>query len=351
MGIASLLFVAALSTMSVNRYPNDQYPVIRPPEFVGGEADWLNTKPLSIKDLKGKVVLVDFWEYTCVNCIRTFPYMNEWWNRYKDKGLVIVGIHTPEFKFAADRENVAAAVKRFGLQFPILIDSKVANWDNYLNNYWPMKYLIDKDGKIVYEHAGEGNYGATELAIQKLLKEANPKVELPKIMDSVRDTDKPGAVCYPTTQELYAGLRGFDNGQYGITEFRPGITLDYPAPNDIQEGLMYLTGTWRAEEDHIESRGDHSTLELQYKAKEANAVLKPTSGTVRMEVFQDGLPIAKEDAGPDVKFEDGRAIVTVSDARMYALVVNRKWGHHRLSLRPLGPGVGVYSFTFSTSCE
>src|SRR5438034_10354573 len=136
-------------------------PGVRAPEFPKG-VTWLNSPPLTLKQLRVKVVLVDFWEYTCVNCIRTFPYLKEWDRRYRDKGLVIVGVHTPEFAFARQVENVRRAAAGFGFQYPLAVDSDYKIWNAYDNHYWPAKYLIDKNGILRYTHFGEGNYGNTE---------------------------------------------------------------------------------------------------------------------------------------------------------------------------------------------
>ncbi len=178
--LGSLALMATLGVLAVgcgravggNQLAGIAYPVVRAPEFAGEADDWLNSKPLRIRDLRGKVVLVDFWEYTCVNCIRTFPYLVEWHRRYADKGLVIVGIHTPEFEFAKAKQNVQAAARRFGLTFPILVDSDYKNWEAYANRYWPRKYLIDKSGIVRYVHAGfrKGDEAEIDAHVADLLK-------------------------------------------------------------------------------------------------------------------------------------------------------------------------------------
>ena len=138
------------------------------PEFTGIEK-WLNSEPLSMQKLRGKVVLVDFWTYTCINCINTLPYVKQWNQKYKDQGLVVVGVHTPEFPFERTTRNVADAIKRFGIEYPVAQDNQYKTWDAYRNQYWPAFYLIDKGGNIVYRHFGEGRYAETEAEIQRLL--------------------------------------------------------------------------------------------------------------------------------------------------------------------------------------
>lgn len=303
-----------------------------------------------MKQLKGKVVLVDFWEYTCVNCIRTLPYVKSWWAKYKDKGLVIVGIHTPEFKFAANRDNVAAAVQRFGLDFPILIDSGNKNWDAYVANYWPRKYLIDRNGRIVFDHVGEGGYGETEAKIQSLLREVNPEVQLPRITEPIRAEDRPGAVCYPETPELYVGMRGAENGQFGYQDYKIGDPVKYAFPADFKEGVIYLRGIWTPQMEFMEA-ATGSSLAIHFRANEANAVMRPATAATKLQVFEDGKPIDRKAAGPDVVFEGGLPVVHVNSPRMYALVKSDTWGEHDLELKALAPGLQVYSFTFSSTCK
>jgi thiol-disulfide isomerase/thioredoxin len=138
------------------------------PEFTGIEK-WLNSEPLTVQQLKGKVVLVDFWTYTCINCVRTLPYVKSWYGKYKDKGLVVVGVHTPEYPFERSTENVQNAIKRFDIQYPVAQDNRYATWRAYGNQYWPAVYLVNKKGQVVYKHFGEGNYERTEEAIRSLL--------------------------------------------------------------------------------------------------------------------------------------------------------------------------------------
>ncbi|HVT13501.1 MAG TPA: redoxin family protein [Fimbriimonadaceae bacterium] len=324
---------------------------LKAPDFIGTADDWINSKPIKLSDLKGKVVLVDFWEYTCVNCIRTFPYVKEWYERYHDKGLEVVMVHTPEFEFAKKKENVAEAVRRFGFTWPVLVDSQYKNWDAYGSQYWPNKYLIDKDGKIVFNHAGEGSYGEFEQHIQEELRRANPGVELPPIMEPIRPSDRPGAVCYPTTPEMYAGTRGFSNGQFGYPSFEVGKTQSYIFPPEEAEGVFYLSGSWTPQEEHLDAAPSGSALSIRYRAKEANIVLRRSGPPVKIEVLQDGLPIPRENMGSDLSVEDGQTILNLDQPRMYSVTINQKWGRHQLEFRPLAPGVQVYSFTFSTACE
>jgi thiol-disulfide isomerase/thioredoxin len=146
------------------------------PEFTGID-HWLNSPPLSMRELRGKVVLVDFWTYSCINCINTLPYVKQWHQKYKDQGLVVVGVHTPEFAFEKSTANVQEAIKRFDIRYPVAQDNAYATWSAYHNQYWPATYLIDAQGRIVYQHFGEGNYAETEAVIQKLLAQRTSQPE------------------------------------------------------------------------------------------------------------------------------------------------------------------------------
>jgi thiol-disulfide isomerase/thioredoxin len=164
--IKTLLGTAALaSALSAQAGP---VPPTAAPAFAGIDT-WLNSPPLTMPQLRGKVVLVDFWTYTCINCIRTLPYVKSWYDKYKSQGLVVVGVHTPEYPYERSTENVTAALKRFDIRYPVAQDNRYATWDAYRNQFWPATYLIDKSGRIVYTHFGEGQYEETEATIRRLL--------------------------------------------------------------------------------------------------------------------------------------------------------------------------------------
>ena len=361
LGVASTLFFATSAARHGGSGSLDsgagvpalfpQEPAGRAPEFPKG-VTWLNSLPQTLKQLRGKVVLVDFWEYTCVNCIRTLPYVKEWDRRYRDKGLVIIGVHTPEFAFAKQVNNVRKAVADFALTYPIAVDSGYKIWNAYNNRYWPAKYLIDKNGVIRYSHFGEGNYGNTEAQIQALLKEINPRVALPAVLEALRPEDNDGAVCYPVTPELYAGsLRG----ELGSRPTGSGGTL-YEAPGEHEDGMIYPHGAWvQGPESLVHTRqtaAPQDYIALKYHALGANVVLKPERGKpIRLEVEQDGKPVARADRGEDIRYDSaGRSYVLVDQPRMYRLAKNAKFGTRELKLLATDEGLGLYSFTF-TSCE
>jgi thiol-disulfide isomerase/thioredoxin len=310
------------------------------PELEGGTS--VQGGPVSIRALRDKaVVLVDFWDFTCVNCIRTLPYVAEWHRRYASQGLVVVGVHAPEFSFAREGSFVADAAVRFGLEYPIVLDNDYAIWRAYSNSFWPAKYLIDGKRRIRYYHFGEGSYEQTEVAIQQALRDLNSAVELPPPMSVLRDTDKPGAVCYRVTPELYLGhARGQFGNPAGIAKDAPH---DYVDSGRHMEGLAYLDGLWRVEQEFARSEAAGATLAIRYTSKEVNLVMAPPPGvTVRAEVTLG----EDEGAGEDVVELDGRAFVSIDRPRMYNLVANDSVVSGSLAWRAEQPGLSVYAFTF-----
>ena len=311
---------------------------------------WINSQPLQLSDLKGKVVLVDFWEYTCINCIRTMPYVKEWWARYKDRGLVIIGVHTPEFEFAKKVENVQAAVKRFGITYPVVVDSEYRTWRAFGNNYWPREYLFDANGKLQHDHAGEGGYRETELAIQRLLAEAGQPGPWPEPMALVQPTDDTGRACHRITPETYLGYsRGTAGNSGGL---RDDQTADYRLPAQPGEDSWALEGSWLSAREYVSPAGEGAKLALKYGAAQVYLVAHAAPGPPqKLYVSQDGAPATKT-AGTDLKADEhGRTYILVDADRMYRLVDNGKWGTHDLTLTAADRGLELYSFTFGTSCE
>jgi cytochrome c biogenesis protein CcdA/thiol-disulfide isomerase/thioredoxin len=300
------------------------------PELVAG-GKWFNSDPLKISELKGKVVLVDFWTYTCINCIRTLPYMRDWHAKYADKGLVIIGVHTPEFEFEKSSENVQKAIDDFDLKYPVMQDNNYTTWRAYDNHYWPAKYLIDKDGKIRYTHFGEGKYDETEEAIQELLAEAGSQVD--------ENIDNPSYSIDTRTPELYLGY-----GRMGYfaepSQLREDKKFTYTLPDEIAINHFAYGGEWTVEEERAMPEKD-AELVLGFDAKDVFLVMR-ASGEGKVKVLLDGKPIDKDVAGSDVV--DG--IVTVTKDRLYTLVKLGQEGQHYLKLEFLDPGVELYAFTF-----
>jgi len=320
-----------------------------------GATGWINTPALTPQNLRGKVVLVDFWEYTCINCLRTLPYLREWYRRYANDGLVIVGVHTPEFKFSSLAKNVADAAKRLGVTWPVVLDSDHAVWERYHNSIWPHEYLYDQNGRLIESVEGEGNYPQTESAIQTLLKQRNPALRLPRVMALLpQDSyDKPGAVCYPHTPEILVSVGRGGTVANASTFIDPSNDNNFTDSGEHhQDGAMYLQGFWHQAPQAVIFAGGDGYAAFDYRAIEVVGVLKPENGAaVRANVLQDGKPLARQDAGTDVRYDSrGNSYVTVDAPRAYELVMNKRYGAHELRLQPDGLGLGIYSFDFE-SCE
>lgn len=324
---------------------------VRAPAFPPGQ--WLNTNhPLSLIELRGRAVLVDFWEYSCINCLRTLPYLRQWHARYA--GLTIIGVHTPEFPFGRERAQIEAAVRELNIPYPVFLDNDYRVWDAFANRFWPAKYLIDRDGYIRYAGHGEGGYETFEAAIQAALREADPDVSLPPILPPLRPEDRPGAVCYRPTPELHAGL---DRGALGNPEgYAGGVPMFYRLPADRPLGAFYVAGAWQAGIEHLAYQGHtEGLLHLPYEAVEVNAVLTPHAEMVErvlhpepavVEIWQDDKPLDADRRGDDL-LPDGR--VPVDRPRLYNLVRNPGFERHELTLRVKTRGFAVYAFSF-TGC-
>jgi cytochrome c biogenesis protein CcdA/thiol-disulfide isomerase/thioredoxin len=303
------------------------------PEFTETE-DWFNTpgdKPLTMTGLRGKVVLIDFWTYSCINCIRTLPYLNAWYERYAKDGLVIVGVHTPEFPFEREASNVEQAIKTEGIKYPVVQDNESGTWNAYGNLYWPAEYFVDSRGQVRYAHFGEGNYGEKEQVIRELLTEAGhpPGKELSGAHGMAAEEGV-------TTPESYLGserAEDFNNGL--IKQGRQAFTLKQPGPNELSYG-----GVWNIEEQ-IATAQNGARLALNFGARRVYLVLGSPGKPRRMKVLLDGKPIAAADDGADVH----NGYVTVTDERLYNLVELPKVEKHVLELVP-EEGVQGYAFTF-----
>ena len=310
---------------------------------------WLNSPPLSFRQLRGRVVLVDFWDYTCVNCIRTLPYVQAWHERYRDKGLTVIGVHTPEFTFAQYESNVERGIREFGLTYPIVVDSNREIWKAFANRYWPTKYLLDKDSYLRYGHFGEGGYVECEQVIQELLREIDPNLNLPGIMTPLREEDHPGAVCYRPSGELYLGHQRGRIGNEG--GFRQDQIADYDFPGKVEENVFYAEGRWASTAEYFEAAGEGPhALKLKYQAAAVNLVMAAPRGTVvEVRLLQDEKPLARNQAAKDTRFRSsGESYVVVDAARMYSLVDNHDFAEHQLELQ-CSPGVAAFAFTF-TGC-
>ena len=311
-------------------------PVIgRAPEFSGTQ-EWFNTPdgtPLTMASLLGKVVLIDFWTYSCINCIRTQPYLKALYAKYHDQGLEIVGVHTPEFPFEKDAGNVEDAVKAAGLEYPVVQDNDYTVWDSYANQYWPAEYFVDAKGDVRYAHFGEGDYDHKEEVVRSLLAEAGRDPGSGKNDADSQVTMVSGGV---TTPESYLGSARAQNFSNGLILDGPHDfgKLKSPGPDQLAYG-----GKWLISPDIATSAGGR--LGLNFGARRVYLVLGSPGGPKKVKVMLDGKPITAADAGKDVK--NGSA--EIDGQRLYSLVDLPETGRHQLSLS-LPSGVQGYAFTF-----
>jgi thiol-disulfide isomerase/thioredoxin len=340
-----------------NSYGAELAARIAAPDFRG--KTWVNSPPLKLPQLRGKVVLVDFWEYTCINCIRTFPYLRRWNELYAPAGLIIIGVHTPEFAFAKNPANVTNAVKRFGFSFPVVLDNDENIWHAFHNAAWPADYLIDKDGRIAYMHIGEGDYGETELAIRKLLKEARPALDFSNPRYTIpadANADIDAAVCRRATPETYLGFARTSNlsNPGGEDETQE---VHYLAPQKLPLDDFALDGDWKAGDEfvrHVRSSTQlKDAVELHYEAKSVYLVAGSDDGSMKLlYVMQDGKSLAPNSRGVDVQLDvKGDSYIALGGKRMYYVVNNPDFGEHMLTLSTSALGVSLYSFTFGNNCE
>lgn len=304
------------------------------PDFVGIEK-WLNTPiPLSMNALKGKVVLVDFWTYTCINCIRTLPYITGWYEKYKDQGFVVVGIHTPEFEFEKKTENVMNAMKQYNIHYPVAQDNQYATWNAYRNQYWPAHYLIDAQGIIRETHFGEGKYKETEKSIQDLLSEMGKKPETSTI-------DLPDAT--PREQmspETYLGYSRME--RFVSLENVTGGTQNFTLPLSLPVHYFGFGGEWIVEKQFTTSK-KNSVLEFMFSSNKVFLVITPKTPEDIIKVLIDGKKADDSNKGIDVK--DG--FVTLDQPRLYNLIdLKEKKNSHLLRLEFDSEGIEVYAFTF-----
>ncbi len=344
--------------------PADEEESDAAPEL-GGISSWINSEPFRIADQRGKVVLVDFWTYSCVNCIRTLPFLKEWHRKYADQGLLIIGIHTPEFAFEKDRDNVVAAVAEHGIEYPVAQDNDDVTWDAFQTLYWPSKYLIDGDGIIRYRHFGEGAYAETEQQIRELLGElgnnlaaiepdatADPMFD-PRAVTCLRGTSM--------TRELYAGQ---DRNQSAL--FSPGgsyilqngifgqldVVVDFEDPGRHQNQYLYVHGPWKVGPEnlvHARTTEDYEDyLDTIFFARSVNVVMSSQSGEpYQVRVTIEGRPLDPTEAGADVEWDDaGNSFVTVDQSRLYRIVQLPEFSDHELRISSNSDDFTVFSYTF-----
>ena len=304
-----------------------------------------NGAPITIGQFMGKkLVLIDFIDYSCINCERTFPYLEDWWNKYQNQGLEIIAIHTPEFAFEKDINNVTAAAKQFGLTFPIVLDNNYATWNAYQNEYWPHKYLIDANGNIIYDHIGEGGYSDTEAEIVKQLNILHTKLGEPADVTEATSSLSGIVQVNAASPETYFGaMRNeyFGNGNQGVSG-----TKTFTAPSasiQLSPNTFYLGGTWDIEQEYAQNISASSTLSYIFDASKMYMVAASALGTpVNATILIDGQPIPPQWQGSDVQ----NGILTITGSRLYSLFSSTIMGQHRIDIIFNQPGAQAYTFTF-----
>jgi thiol-disulfide isomerase/thioredoxin len=332
------------------------------PEFVqiSGYINTNHGNPIKLSELKNKVVLLDFWTYSCINCIRTIPYLNDWNQEYADKGLVIVGVHSPEFEFEKNIDNVKTAVHKFGIKYPVLMDSDHGTWNAFQNQYWPRHYLIDTEGYIRQDHIGEGGYAETEKAIQLLLAERAAQMGMKEISFSTKATAiiKPGSLqsidlTKNTTPEIYLGYAKAASPLGNPQGFLPNQIVSYSISSntDFKPNIVYLDGKWKNNPDNVELQGETGRIILTYFAKAVNIVAggKGQVGLVKVVTGDSegavggASPKSKISLGVDLS-QDGK--FTIDGQRLYNLALHDSYRSHSIIIDVKGKGFQLYTFTF-----
>ncbi|MEA3249366.1 MAG: redoxin domain-containing protein [Patescibacteria group bacterium] len=307
-----------------------------------GISDWINTDPLTRNDLDGKVVLVDFWTLSCVNCTRTLPHLKSWHDTYKNSGLRIVGIHTPEFAFERDAVNVRATMERHGIEYAVALDNDHAMWKAYRNHYWPAHYFVDRKGRIRYHHFGEGGYGHSESVLRTLLSEDG--TELPAVIESEEGADVDlSRVGTPETYLGYERLEYLGSPEpVKMDEVSRYSTVMKPAGN-----VFYLEGDWEISREWAAPRSENASLLFKVRASRVNLVMDTNQRMKRVQVELDGGPLRDREAGVDTTNVDKMSIAEINEGRMYELVDTRgKYSERELRLTFIDPGTKLYAFTF-----
>ncbi len=349
-GVMSIVFSSLDQEVQSSNIPTNENSITKidksgfkkAPKLVG-IADYLNITQEELEEkMKDKVVLYDIWTYSCINCIRTLPYITAWDDKYSEHGLLIIGVHSPEFEFEKDSENVKMAIKKHGIEYPVVLDNDMETWNAFENRYWPRKYIADHEGYIRYDHIGEGRYQETEKIIQKLLEERSLSMGVQMASSTpLVDIDEFEHTMF-RTPELYFGYKFAQNrNQLGSDEgFQPGKTITYSEPNKIELHKFYPIGKWINYQDSMELVSDSGSIKLQYNAKEVNIV---TANNAELEIFLDGFPLTEEYSGNDITTSNR---LVVSEPGLYNIISNESSSSHIMEIKVKGKGFQIFTFTF-----
>ena len=315
---------------------------LRKSPHLQGISGYINTSQQEMdKQLEGKVVLYDFWTYSCINCIRTIPHLTAWDEKYSDEGLVILGIHSPEFEFEKKYENVVFATEKFGIKYPVIQDNDKEIWNDFQNRYWPRKYIADHEGYIRYDHIGEGAYKETEEVIQLLLKERANAVGSTIQEKELVNLDEFEHATF-RTPELYFGYK-FAEGrnQLGSQEgFSKNNIVNYQLPNQFKQHYFYMDGMWENNKDGMKLAGDSGKIVLNFNAKQVNIV---ADGNAILKIEYDGGIIPIDSRGYDI---NSNGEVIISEPRLYNLIELDQEGPHEIIIKVAEPNFEIFTFTF-----
>lgn len=308
------------TTISKPKLTNALLQPYTAPEFAG-LTQWINSKPLTLSSLKGKVVLVDFWTYSCINCLRTLPYITQWDAKYRKDGLVIIGIHAPEFAFEQRYANVVRATQKYGIQYPVALDNNLATWEQFNNHYWPAHYLIDTTGKVVYTHFGEGHYDVTEKNIQALLGQKK----------ALLVTKTPPVTLFQTP-ETYLGTARTTQFASPQTLQKKAITA-YTYPTQLPIGHWALKGLWQAQPEYVESKAVNAELTLHFAAKKVFLVLGSSTGKpISTDIYFNGKPTGQP--------------LQVNQHQLYKVLTLPALQVGKITIKAKQAGLQAYAFTF-----
>jgi glutathione peroxidase-family protein len=346
--LAVLLWFVGSATSALGQVDLKVHPA---PDF-GAGGIWLDQgAPAAhhISEYHGRVLLIDFWEYTCINCIRDFGVVKRWYAKYHQYGFDVIGVHYGEFDIGFNVDNVRAAAQRFQLPWPVLADQKGSTWKAFAADGWPDRYLVDQQGNIVMKVFGEFANHEMEVKIRELLAVAHPEVmKIP--LDPEEDNLK--AACGVPTQETFVGEIYGRSAIDDMAGHHAGEEADFQPAHSAPDGGVMMVGRWRVERDGVISASHGVAAEVRYHARSLYSVLSLAGAkAIRVNLFQDGLPLPKESAGADVKFDDKGAYINVTESRMYYLVRSPAFGAHLVALQPESPGLGLHSFTYGNNCQ
>lgn len=320
---------------------NVRNPYIAPALQTG---EWLNTDPLTLESLRGKVVIVDFWTYSCINCIRTLPVLNKWHTEYEDDGLVIIGVHAPEFSFERKPENVQKAIDQYDIQYPVALDNNFATWRAYKNRYWPAKYFIDKNGNVRHTHFGEGEYKESENVIRQLLaEEGGIEFDVPL---AVQDIANDAPVVQGQTPETYCGLGRAERFVNRLEASEDAVVVF--SDKQVKQDEWALKGAWKITSEDVVAQEPNVSIRMKFAAKSVYVVAhsqRADDAAITAKVLLNGAPIPAEKSGPDVV--DG--VLTVTNDRLYHIVeLDAFTEGDVVEIVPQAEGIALNAFTFGS---